>query len=485
MCAPASVKSFPIPYFCGTMARRKKEITIPNLRIESVAAEGKSIARDGEKVIFVKEAVPGDVADIRITRKKKSYMEGYPVLYHELSERRTEPFCEHFGVCGGCKWQHLDYDAQLEYKHQQVIDNLQRIGKTEIKSIRPILRSEKTRKYRNKLEFTFSNKRWLTKEEIDSNENLERNALGFHIPRLFDKIVDVDTCHLMEEPCNQIKNTIRKYALDNKLSFYDIREKNGLLRTLMIRITDHGEVMVLVQFGENDPEAIEALLSHVQQTFPQITSLLYVINQKGNDTFHDLEVVTFHGKDHIVEEMNGLKFKIGPKSFYQTNSAQAHNLYQIVADFANFKGDEIVYDLYTGTGTIANFVARQVKKVVGVEYVPEAIEDAIENAAFNNIDNTTFYAGDMKDLLNPEFVSQNSKPDVVITDPPRAGMHDNVVKVLMGMEPEKIVYVSCNPATQARDIQLMSEKYEVAKVQPVDMFPHTHHVENVVLLELR
>lgn len=467
------------------MGRRKKDITLYNLKIESVAAEGKSIARDGEQVVFVKEAVPGDVVDIRVTRKKKSFMEGYPILYHAYSEKRVEPFCEHFGVCGGCKWQHLDYEAQLEYKHQQVVDNLQRIGKVEIGEIHPILRSEKTKKYRNKLEFTFSNKRWLKKEEIQSEEPLERNALGFHIPRLFDKIVDIEECHLMEEPTNKIKNVIRKYALENGISFFDIREQTGLLRTLMIRITDFGEVMVLVQFAKNDIEIIKNLLSHVKETIPEITSLLYVINNKGNDTFNDLEVITFDGKDHIVEEMNGIKFKIGPKSFYQTNSAQAHNLYKVVVDFADFKGDELVYDLYTGTGTIANFCASKVKKIIGLEYVPEAIEDAKENSSFNNISNTDFFAGDMKDLLNEDFIEKNGQPNVVITDPPRAGMHENVVDLLMKVEPEKIVYVSCNPATQARDIQLMSSKYTVEKIQPVDMFPQTHHVENVALLEVK
>ena len=409
-------------------------------------------------------------------------MEGYPILYHTYSDKRVEPFCEHFGVCGGCKWQHLDYEAQLEYKHQQVVDNLQRIGKVEIGKTYPILRSKKIKKYRNKLEFTFSNKRWLKKEEIQSEEPLERNALGFHIPRLFDKIVDIEQCHLMEEPTNKIKNVIRKYALENDISFFDIREQTGLLRTLMIRITDFGEVMVLVQFAQNEVEVIKNLLSHIRETIPEITSLLYVINNKGNDTFNDLEVITFDGKDHIIEEMNGIKFKIGPKSFYQTNSAQAHNLYQVVADFADFKGNELVYDLYTGTGTIANFCASKVEKIIGLEYVPEAIEDAKENSRFNNISNTDFFAGDMKDLLNEAFIEKYGKPNVVITDPPRAGMHENVVDLLMKVEPEKIVYVSCNPATQARDIQLMSSKYSVEKIQPVDMFPQTHHVENVALL---
>ena len=467
------------------MGRRRKDLVIPNLRIERVAAEGKSIAHNNDKVVFIKEAVPGDVVDVKITRKKSSYMEGHPVYYHEYSDRRTEPFCLHFGGCGGCKWQHLEYPAQLEYKHQQVVDNLERIGKVEIGEVLPILASEKTHEYRNKLEFTFSNKRWLTKEEIDSNESLQRNALGCHVPKLFDKIIDINECHLMAEPTNAIKNEIRKYALEHSLSFYDIREHTGLLRTLMLRITDIGEVMILIQFGEKDQPTIDGLLGHLQASFPEITSLLYVINQKKNDTFNDLEVVTFSGKGYIIEEMNALKFKIGPKSFYQTNSAQAYKLYKITSDFADFQGDELLYDLYTGTGTIANFCADKVKKVVGIEYVEEAIIDAKENATINNITNAEFFAGDMKDLLNEDFIATHGQPDVVITDPPRAGMHQNVIDLLLKVAPKKIVYVSCNPATQARDINLLSEKYCVKKVQPVDMFPHTHHVENVVLLELR
>ncbi|MFY0652565.1 MAG: 23S rRNA (uracil(1939)-C(5))-methyltransferase RlmD [Cyclobacteriaceae bacterium] len=467
------------------MARRKKEITIPELHIENIAAEGKSIARHEGQVVFVKEAVPGDIVDVRVTRKKKSHLEGYPVAYHSLSDQRTEPFCKHFGSCGGCKWQHLNYDSQVKFKEQQVLDAIERIGKVEVADTRPILKSEKTSLYRNKLEFTFSNKRWLTKEEIDSNEELERNALGFHVPRLFDKIIDIEECHLMQEPTNAIKNEIRSYALEHGLKFFDIREKSGLLRTVMMRITDIGEVMVLIQFFDQNQEEIDDLMNHLKEKFPEIDSLLYVINQKGNDTFHDLDVITFSGKDHIIEEMGTLKFKIGSKSFYQTNSTQAHNLYKIVADFANFQGDELVYDLYTGTGTIANFCAGQAKKVIGIEYVPEAIEDAKVNSQFNNIDNTDFFAGDMKDLLDDDFVSKHGKPDLVITDPPRAGMHDNVVNMLLKLSPKKIVYVSCNPATQARDLNLMSEQYDVTKMQPVDMFPHTHHVENVVLLELR
>lgn len=467
------------------MSRRKKERILEGLTIESIATEGKSVARHENQVVFVKEAVPGDVVDVRITRKKKSYAEGTPVKYHQLSSQRTEPFCTHFGICGGCKWQHLEYASQLHYKQQQVVDNLFRIGGIDTTNMAPILGSERTAQYRNKLEFTFSNKRWLTKEEIDSDQPMERNALGFHVPRLFDKIVDIETCHLMAEPMNAIKNEVRKYALENQLAFFDIREQIGLLRNLMIRQTDFGEVMVLFQFFSDEKAIIEGLLQHISETFPQITSLLYVINGKKNDTFHDLKVHTFKGQDHIVESMGDLRFRIGPKSFYQTNSAQAKVLYDVVLEFANFKGDELVYDLYTGTGTIANYCAAQVKKVVGLEYVEDAIKDAFVNSEINGISNTDFFAGDIKDLLDDDFVQQHGNPDVIITDPPRAGMHADVVKMIAKVRPEKIVYVSCNPATQARDLALLDELYEVTKIQPVDMFPQTHHVENVVLLELK
>ncbi len=467
------------------MARRRKQIILENLEIEAVAAEGKSLARHEGQVVFVQEAVPGDVADVQIKRKKKSFLEGAPIKYHKKSDLRVDPFCDHFGVCGGCKWQHLNYTSQLEFKQQQVVDALERIGKVEIPEISPILGSEKTNRYRNKLEFTFSNKRWLTKEEIDSESKLQRNGLGFHIPGLFDKVVDVETCHLMEEPVNAIKNEIRKYALEHEIEFFDIREQKGLLRTLMIRLTDAGELMVLVQFYRNDVEVIKGLLDHIDDKFPEITSLLYVINQKGNDTISDQEVLVHSGKDHIIEEMGNLKFKIGPKSFYQTNSAQAKVLYDVTLDFADFQGDELVYDLYTGTGTIANYCADQVKKVIGLEYVEDAIKDAFVNSEENGIRNTDFYAGDIKDLLDDEFISEHGSPDTIITDPPRAGMHENVVNMILKVAPKKVVYVSCNPATQARDIALMDEKYKVTKIQPVDMFPHTHHVENVVLLEIR
>ena len=379
----------------------------------------------------------------------------------------------------------MNYDSQLGFKQQQVIDSLERIAKVQLPDIQPIIASERTDKYRNKLEFTFSNKKWLTKEQIGSEEKLERNALGFHIPKLFDKIVDIETCHLMADPCNAIKNEIRAFALANDFSFFDIREQVGLLRILMIRYTDAGELMVLIQFFEPDQEKIDLLMGHVRDKFPEITSLQYVINQKKNDTFHDQEVILFKGKDHIVEKMDDLSFKIGAKSFYQTNSAQAKILYDKTLEFAAFKGDELVYDLYTGTGTIANYCAGKVKKVIGLEYVEDAIKDAFVNSEENNITNTDFYAGDIKDLLDDEFISKNGAPDVIITDPPRAGMHENVVKMILKVAPQKVVYVSCNPATQARDIALMDERYAVTKIQPVDMFPHTHHVENIVMLEKR
>jgi 23S rRNA (uracil1939-C5)-methyltransferase len=467
------------------MARNKKNIVVENLIIETVAAEGKSLGRHDGKVIFVQGAVPGDIVDVELRKRRKAFAEAVPLKYHTYSELRTDPFCEHFGVCGGCKWQHMNYDSQLGFKQQQVIDSLERIAKVQLPDIQPIIASERTDKYRNKLEFTFSNKKWLTKEQIGSEEKLERNALGFHIPKLFDKIVDIETCHLMADPCNAIKNEIRAFALANDFSFFDIREQVGLLRILMIRYTDAGELMVLIQFFEPDQEKIDLLMGHVRDKFPEITSLQYVINQKKNDTFHDQEVILFKGKDHIVEKMDDLSFKIGAKSFYQTNSAQAKILYDKTLEFAAFKGDELVYDLYTGTGTIANYCAGKVKKVIGLEYVEDAIKDAFVNSEENNITNTDFYAGDIKDLLDDEFISKNGAPDVIITDPPRAGMHENVVKMILKVAPQKVVYVSCNPATQARDIALMDERYAVTKIQPVDMFPHTHHVENIVLLEKR
>jgi 23S rRNA (uracil1939-C5)-methyltransferase len=412
-------------------------------------------------------------------------MEGEPVKFHEYSKERIEPFCSHFGVCGGCKWQHINYELQKTYKRQQVLDQFQRIAKVSIPEVMPTIGSEKTRYYRNKLDFTFSNKKWLTLDQIRSDEEFDRNALGFHIPKMFDKIVDVDHCYLQGNISNDVRNELQAFALENKITFYDIRGQVGLLRNLIIRTTSTGESMVIVQFGENDPESIKVVMEFLNQKFPEITSLIYVINLKGNETFHDLELVTYAGKDYIEEEMEGLKFRISPKSFYQTNSEQAYNLYKVARDFAQLKGDEVVYDLYTGTGTIANFVAKQAKQVIGIEYVASAIEDAKLNSKLNGIQNTLFYAGDMKGILNEEFIANHAKPDLIITDPPRAGMDEKVVEMLLRLEAPKIVYVSCNPATQARDVALLAEKYDVEKIQPVDMFPQTYHVENVISLILK
>ena len=464
---------------------KKKQLpTLENVLITGIAAEGKAIAKQDDLVIFIPFVVPGDIVDVRLTRKKNSYAEGKAASVHTYSNLRAESFCEHYGVCGGCKWQILPYSEQIKYKQQQVVDNLTRIGKIDLPSVFPILGSEKTQFYRNKLEFTFSNKRWMTEEEIKSGVTFDNmNALGFHIPGMFDKVLDINKCWLQDDISNQIRNEIKDFALKNNYTFFDLRNKGGLLRNIIIRTTSIGEVMLIVVFYEDDKEKRDALLSHLSNKFPTITSLLYIINEKANDTITDQEVLVFSGRDHIYEEMEGLKFKIGPKSFYQTNSEQAYNLYKITRDFAGLTGNELVYDLYTGTGTIANFIAKDSKQVIGIEYVPEAIEDAKLNAEINNIANTKFFAGDMKDLLNTSFIEEYGRPDVIITDPPRAGMHDDVIKTILFAEPQKIVYVSCNPATQARDLSLLSEKYKVTKVQPVDMFPHTHHVENVVLLQ--
>jgi 23S rRNA (uracil1939-C5)-methyltransferase len=454
--------------------------------ITGIAAEGKAVARCGDLVIFVPFAVPGDVADIQLIRKKNSYAEGKAIYFHEYSPQRTDAFCEHYGICGGCKWQILSYPDQIRYKQQQVVDNLTRIGKIELPEISPILGSEKTRFYRNKLEFTFSNKSWLTEEEIRSGTAIEnRNVLGFHIPGMFDKVLDIRKCWLQDNISNQIRNEIKAFALQNAYTFFDLRNRCGLLRNIIIRTSSTGEVMLIVVFFEDDKDKREALLTHIAETFPAITSLLYIINEKANDTITDQAVHIFKGNDCIYEKMEDLQFKIGPKSFYQTNSEQACNLYRIVRDFAGLTGNESVFDLYTGTGTIANFIARQARRVIGIEYVPEAIEDARINSGINAIGNTLFFAGDMKDILNAEFIRTYGRPDVLITDPPRAGMHEAVIETILSAEPRRIVYVSCNPATQARDLNLLNGKYRVGKVQPVDMFPHTHHVENVVLLELR
>lgn len=472
------------------MARKRKEFPIlENVTITDVAAEGKALARVNDMVVFVPFVVPGDVVDLKIRKKKHSYCEAEVARFVKYSETRAEPVCQHFGVCGGCKWQNLPYEEQLRAKQQQVFDQLSRISHVQLPEFNPIMGSQLTLHYRNKLEFGCSNKRWLTREQVASGETFDTmNAIGFHITGAFDKILPIEKCWLMDDLQNRIRNEIRDYALANGITFFDLRQQVGLLRDVMIRNSDTGEWMVLVQFhfeSEGDQQTTEALLSHLGEQFPQITSLLWVDNQKCNDTFGDLPVQVFKGNDHIFEVMEDLKFKVGPKSFYQTNTLQAYHLYDVARQFANLNGNEIVYDLYTGTGTIANFVARKAKKVVGVEYVPEAIEDAKVNSELNGIDNTTFYAGDMKDILNDEFIAENGQPDVIITDPPRAGMHADVIETIVRANPKRIVYVSCNPATQARDLIALDNNYEVKAVQPVDMFPHTPHVENVVLLERR
>ena len=472
------------------MARKKKELPLlEKVTITDVAAEGKALAKVNDLVIFVPYVVPGDVVDLQIKRKKNHYAEAVAVKFHEYSPERAEPFCQHYGVCGGCKWQCLSYENQIKYKQKQVFDNLTRIGKVDLPEFMPILGSEKTRFYRNKLEFTFSNKRWLTEEEVKEDVKYDQmNAVGFHIPGAFDKVLAIEKCWLQDDISNQIRNAIRDYAYAHELEFFNLRTQEGMLRNLMVRTSSTGELMVLLQckiVNDTQLAQMKELLQYVGDTFPQITSLLYVINNKCNDTIGDLDVEVFKGNDHIYEEMEGLRFKVGPKSFYQTNSEQAYNLYKVARDFAGLTGNELVYDLYTGTGTIANFVARRARKVVGIEYVPEAIEDAKVNSQINGIENTLFYAGDMKDILTQDFINEHGRPDVIITDPPRAGMHNDVIDVLLFAEPRRIVYVSCNPATQARDLQLLDAKYKVTAVQPVDMFPHTHHVENVVLLEKR
>ena len=472
------------------MARKKKELPLlEKITIIDVAAEGKALAKVNDLVVFVPYVVPGDVVDLQVKRKKNHYAEAVAVKFHEYSPVRAVPFCQHYGICGGCKWQCLPYTEQIKYKQKQVTDNLTRIGKIELSEISPIMGSEKTEFYRNKLEFTFSNKRWLTEEEVKEDVKYDQmNAVGFHIPGAFDKVLAIEKCWLQDDISNQIRNAIRDYAYEHNYSFFNLRSQEGMLRNLMIRTSSTGELMVLLQckiVEESEMDLMKQLLAFVAEHFPQITSLLYVVNNKCNDTINDLEVMVFKGNDHIFEEMEGLRFKIGAKSFYQTNSGQAYNLYKVARNFAGLTGKELVYDLYTGTGTIANFVSRQAKKVIGIEYVPEAIEDAKVNSAINGIDNTLFYAGDMKDILTQEFINQHGRPDVIITDPPRAGMHNDVINTILFAEPQRIVYVSCNPATQARDLSLLDAKYKVMAVQPVDMFPHTHHVENVVLLEKR
>ena len=469
------------------MGRKRKELpVVENVEITGVAAEGKSIARVDDMVVFIPYGAPGDVVNIKLDKKKRSYAEAHIVDLVKPSPDRVTPTCEHFGVCGGCKWQHIPYESQLRYKRDQVVDALTRIAKVEIPEVNPTLGSKETFCYRNKLEYTFSCKCWITFEDLRSGREIaDRNALGFHIPGAFDKVLDIKKCWLQDDLSNRIRLFVRQYALAKGYEFYDIKAQQGLMRTLMVRIASTGEVMLIVVFARPEQEKIDDMMGAIAAEFPEITSLLYVVNQKVNDTIADQEVITYRGRDYINEEMEGLQFRIGPKSFYQTNSLQAYELYKVARRMACLKPDDLVYDLYTGTGTIANFVARQVKKVVGIEYVPEAIADAKLNSEVNGIDNTIFFAGDMKDVLTDGFIAEHGRPDVMIIDPPRAGMYEDVVNVILNARPERIVYVSCNPATQARDLALMDSLYRVEEVQPVDMFPHTHHVENVVRMTRR
>jgi len=465
------------------VGRRKKLPLFEEVSIENIGAEGKSIARVDGIVVFVKDAVPGDVVDLQVFRKKGRFMEARVLKYHSYSEQRTDPFCEHFGVCGGCKWQHLPYDRQLHYKEQQVVDAFRHIAGVEIPESLPILASDPITRYRNKMEYTFSNHRWLLDHEAKTDEPLPHtNAAGLHIPGRFDKVLDLETCHHQVEPSNEIRNLLRDLAIEKGLSFYDHRTNEGFMRNLIVRTSSLGEVMIILSVQYDQPELYQ-LLDAVKEKYPGLTSLMYVINPKKNETLYDQDIKVWAGQDHIFEELEGLKFKIGPKSFFQTNSFQALRLYQVARDFADLKGDEVLYDLYTGTGTIANFMAGKASSVVGIESVPESIEDAKINSEINNIGNTHFFAGDMKDIFSDSFIAENGKPHVIITDPPRAGMHAKVVEQILKIAPRRIVYVSCNPATQARDVELLGKSYRVTKIQPVDMFPHTHHVENVALLE--
>ena len=470
------------------MARKKQNYPlIEGLEITTLAAEGKAMGRWNDQVVFVPMTVPGDVVDVQIRVKRRRFMEGFVVNYRKHSDRKIDPFCHHFGVCGGCKWQNLGYEEQLKFKTEQVRDQLTRIGKVELPEIRPCLGSAMTQFYRNKLEYTFADRRWMTYEEIADagREIAPEPALGFHIPNMFDKVLDIEKCWLQADPSNAIRLEIKRFCVEHGYEFYHAREHSGLMRNIVIRTASTGEIMLIVVFNSDDKERIEALMSHLHTTFPEITSLIYMVNTKWNDSLGDQEPILYAGKDHILEEMEGLQFKVGPKSFYQTNSEQAYELYKVARDFADLKPEETLYDLYTGTGTIANFCASRCHKVVGIEYVPEAIEDAKVNSAMNRIENTTFYAGDMKAVLNDDFVAKNGRPDVIILDPPRAGVDEPVIDVILRAAPERIVYVSCNPATQARDLALMDGLYRVEAVQPVDMFPHTHHVENVVKLVRR
>ncbi|MGA1976465.1 MAG: 23S rRNA (uracil(1939)-C(5))-methyltransferase RlmD [Bacteroidales bacterium] len=465
------------------MGRKKDLPLLEKIKIIDIGAEGNAIARVENQVIFVPMLIPGDIVDIQITRKRKNYLEGRVVRFKEYSADRISPVCRHFGVCGGCRWQHLPYDLQLKYKEEQVADNLSRIGKVHLPEINPIIGSECAYDYRNKLEYTFSDKRWLTREEVNSDEDFEKeDALGFHIPGLFDKVLDIRECHLQPEPSGSIRDAVRRYAHRNSLPFFNLRQQSGFLRNLIIRNSGDGNIMVIVIFFLDEKERREGLLDFLISEFPQITSLYYIINRKKNDSLADQAPVLYWGDDHLTEEMDGLKFRIGPKSFYQTNTRQAVRLYRVVRDFASLTGKETVYDLYTGTGTIANYLAAWAGKVIGIEYIEEAIMDAGANSTMNNLRNTIFFAGDVKRILSEKFMEINGHPDVIITDPPRAGMHADVIGTILSAAPSRIVYVSCNPSTQARDIQLLSSKYDVAKVQPLDMFPQTHHVENILLL---
>ena len=466
------------------MSRKRKELPVlEDVEIKDVAAEGNAVARVGEMVVFVPFGAPGDHVDIKLTKKKKNYAEGRITAFRKLSDLRTEPPCRHFTVCGGCRWQHLPYEYQLKCKRQQVFDALTRIAKIDLPEIPETLGSKQIWEYRNKMEYTFSNHSWLTFEQLASGEEFtDRDAAGFHIPGSFDKVLDIERCYLQDDISNRMRRHIKEYGKTHGLPFYDLKAQSGFLRTMMVRIASTGEIMLVLVVGEDRPDELKALLEDFLKAFPEVTSLMYVINTKVNDTIGDQTVHLFAGKEYIEEEMEGLRFRVGPKSFYQTNSRQAYELYKVVRDFARLTGNELVYDLYTGTGTIANFVSRRARKVVGIEYVPEAIEDAKVNSACNSIDNTVFFAGDMKDVLNDEFIAEHGHPDVMIVDPPRAGMHGDVVDTILRAEPPVIVYVSCNPATQARDLALLDCKYRVEAVQPVDMFPHTQHVENVVRL---
>lgn len=469
------------------MARKRKELPLlENITVSDVAAEGQSLARVDDFVVFIPFGAPGDVVDVKLDRKKRNYAEGHITKLITPSPIRIAPRCSHFTLCGGCRWQHLPYEFQLECKQRLVTDALQRIGKIKLTEISPIKGSEKIWEYRNKMEYTFSNKKWLTFEQLASGEEFpDRDAAGFHIPGAFDKVLDIECCHLQDDLGNKIRLFVKNFAKEHGYTFYDLRQQMGFLRTLMIRISSTSEVMAVMVLGEDDHEKIETLLGAIKKKFSEITSLLYVVNKKVNDTIADQNVVLYSGSPYIIEEMEGLKFRVGPKSFYQTNSMQAYELYKVARDFAEIKPDDLVYDLYTGTGTIANFVARQARKVIGIEYVEDAIKDARINSELNGIGNTEFFAGDMKDVLTDEFIEEHGRPDVMIVDPPRAGMHADVVNVIMNARPQRIVYVSCNPATQARDLAMLDSLYEVVAVQPVDMFPHTQHVENVVKLDLR